>query len=257
MKIGITGCLGRVGSLLVEEILAGQHDGVELAGGTVLTADLDKMSDAGFFVTDSADELFTKSDAVIDFTLPQATREHVELAAKHQTTYVIATTGLTDADEEQIHAASEKTRLVYSANYSIAVNMLEALTEKTAAALPDYDIEIIEGHHKYKIDAPSGTAIMLGRAAAKARGVNFNDKAVLSREGETGARTDGEIGFSTIRGGDMVGEHTVYFIGDGERLELKQQATNRSLYAKGAIKAAKWAHDKENGLYTMRDVLGI
>jgi len=257
MKIGITGCLGRVGAILIEEILSGAHEGIELTGGTVLTNDLNKMKNADFFITGNADELFEKSDAIIDFTLPQATREHIALAAEHQTTHVIATTGLTDEDEEQIRAASEKTRMVYSANYSIAVNMLEALTEKTAAALPNYDIEIVEGHHKYKIDAPSGTAIMLGRAAAKARGVNFNDKAVLSREGETGARTEGEIGFSTIRGGDMVGEHTVYFIGDGERLELKQQATNRSLYAKGAIRAARWAHGKENGLYTMRDVLGI
>ena len=133
-----------------------------------------------------------------------------------------------------------------------------ALAEKTAATLgPEFDIEIVEGHHKHKVDAPSGTALMIGKAAAEARGIDFSKKSVLSREGITGARNEGDIGFSTIRGGDMAGEHIVYFLGDGERLELKQQATDRSLYAKGAIRAGLWAAKQKPGLYSMRDVLGI
>ncbi|MDB2682910.1 4-hydroxy-tetrahydrodipicolinate reductase [Alphaproteobacteria bacterium] len=258
MKIGITGCAGRVGQILIEEIHKGTDAGIELAGGTVLTEDLDKYANVGYFVTDDPDELFQKSDAVIDFTTPDATRKHIALAAKHKVTFVIATTGLTAADEQNIKEASKDTPVVYSANYSVAVNMLEALVEKTAKTLGnDFDIEIVEAHHKHKIDAPSGTALMLGKAAAKAKDIDFEKHAVLSREGETGARKDNEIGFSTIRGSDVVGEHTVYFLGEGERLELKQQATNRALYAKGAIRAAIWATKQNPGLYSMRDVLDL
>ncbi len=253
MKIGVVGCKGRVGGLLIEEIQ--NHPDLELAGGTALPGDIPKEPE--FFMTDDADELFKRADAVIDFTIPDASRKHIWLAAKHKKILVLATTGLNAADEADIEDAAKETTIVYSANYSIAVNMLEALVEKTAAALPNYDVEIVEAHHKHKIDAPSGTALMLGKAAARARGQKFEEIAVLSREGETGARTDGQIGFSTIRGADVVGEHTVYFLGEGERLELKQQATNRSLYAKGALRAALWAKNQKPGLYSMRDVLGL
>ncbi len=256
MKIGIVGCMGRVGSLLTQEILSGAIKGVALAGGTALPADIPE--DSQFFITSDADELFSRADAVIDFTIPEASRTHIALAAKHKKILVLATTGFTADDEASIAAAAKETTIIHSANFSIAVNMLEALVEKTAASLgTDFDIEIIEAHHKHKIDAPSGTAIMLGRAAAAARGQNFDDVSTLSREGITGPRTDGEIGFSTIRGADVVGEHTVYFLGEGERLELKQQATNRALYARGALRAALWAAKQKPGLYSMRDVLGL
>ena len=258
MKIGIVGCQGRVGSLLVQELLSGTHGNLELAGGTVLPEHLDAAKNEGFFVTDSAEELFDRADLIIDFTIPEATREHIQLAAQTGTKYIIATTGLTSDDERTITNAAQNAPIIYSANMSIAVTILDALVEKTAAALgDDFDIEIVEAHHKHKIDAPSGTAIMLGRTAANARDLSFDDHAVLSREGITGARKDNEIGFSTIRGADVVGEHTVYFLGNGERLELKQQATNRALYAKGALTAAKWLAEKPSGLYSMRDVLGL
>lgn len=242
MKIGIVGYKGRVGALLVEEVEA--HPELSYAGGTEEGED--------------ADSLFADADAVIDFTVPEATRAHIALAAKHKTILVIATTGLTTDDEAAIEAASKDTTIIYSANYSVAVNILMVLAEQAAAKLgPDFDLEIVEAHHKYKVDAPSGTALMIGKACAEARGLDFDTHAVLSREGIVGARKDNEIGFSTIRGGDAVGEHTVYFIGDGERIEIKQQATNRSLYAKGALRAALWAKDQPAGLYSMRNVLDL
>lgn len=258
MKIGIAGCRGRVGSLLVEELLSGNWKGLTLAGGTALPAEIKAAGKTKFFITPDAEALFKKSDAVIDFTVPKATRLHAELAAKHKTALIVGTTGLTAADEKKISAAAKKTAIVRTANFSVCVNVLEALVEKAAAVLgPGFDIEITEAHHKHKVDAPSGTALMLGKAAARARKVTFDKKAVLSREGITGARKEGQIGFSTIRGGDAAGEHTVYFLGDGERLELKQQASNRALYARGALRAAQWTRGKKPGIYSMRDVLGI
>ena len=254
MKIGITGCTGRVGSILVKELLSTSWNGLEIAGGTTRKGSLDG---ATYFVTNNPKELFERADAVIDFTLPDATREHIKIAKETNTPILIATTGLSAEDEAAIEKLSQTVPVIYAANTSVAVTVLAALVEKAAKALPDYDIEIVEAHHKLKVDAPSGTAIMLGRVAAKARGVNFDDVARLSREGHTGERPDGEIGFSTIRGGDAVGEHTVYFLSDGERIEIKQQASDRSLYARGALKAIKWIANKDNGLFSMRDVLGV
>lgn len=256
MKIGVTGCLGRVGSLLVAEILSGAWPNVELAGGTALPQDLSK--EARFFVTDNADELFEKSDAVIDFTMPDATRKHIWLAAKHKKTYVVGTTGLTANDEKELRDAAAQTRIVYSANMSVGVNLLLALVEKAAAALNEgWDLEIFESHHKHKIDAPSGTALALGKAAAKGRGVQLDHAADYARHGETGARQAGKIGFSVARGGDVVGDHRVFFYGEGERVELSHIATNRALYAKGAIRAALWAHRQPNGLYAIKDMLDL
>jgi 4-hydroxy-tetrahydrodipicolinate reductase len=255
MKIGVPGCTGRVGALIVEELLSGRWNGLELAGGTTRRPE---SLEVDYFVTAQAEELFTRSDVIIDFTTPEAGRTHIELAEAQGKPLILATTGFSAQDEQNIKAAAQKAPIVYAANTSIAVTMLDALVEQAARALgPEFDIEIIEAHHKHKVDAPSGTALMLGKSAAKARGQDFKNAAVLSREGHTGARKDGEIGFSTIRGGDIVGEHTVYFIGEGERLELKQQATNRALYAKGALRAALWVKDQPPGLYSMRDVLGL
>jgi 4-hydroxy-tetrahydrodipicolinate reductase len=256
MKIGITGCTGRVGAILVEEILSGRHKGATLVGGTVLPEDLKKAkAKYKFFITDNAEELFKRADAVIDFTIPKATREHIKLAAKHKVILIGGTTGLSLADEKAMHLAAKKTAIVWAANMSVGVNMLLALVEKGAATLAeDWDIEIFESHHKHKIDAPSGTALALGKVAAKGRGIKLPAKIEADRNGK---RKTGEIGFSVARGGDVVGEHTVYFYGEGERVELTHIATNRALFARGAIRAALWAHKKKPGLYSMRDVLSL
>lgn len=250
MKIGITGCKGRVGKLLIEEIQAGNWKGMTLAGGSVPKGE---TFDAPYFVTDKAEELFKKSDVVIDFTTPEATREHIKLAVKLGKGLVIATTGLTSADEKTIAAAAKKTRIIYSANMSLGVNLLLALVEQTAAKLgPDWDIEIFEAHHKHKVDAPSGTALALGKAAAKGR--KSKKFAAIDR---TGKRKSGDIGYAVTRGGDVVGEHTVYFYGEGERIELSHIATNRVLFARGALKAAQWLEKQKPGLYSLKDVLDL
>lgn len=243
MKMGIAGYQGRVGALLVRELQSGNWPNLDYAGG------LGRGDDAR--------ALFEKSDAVIDFSVPEATETNIKLAAELGVPMVIGTTGLNAAHEKMIEKAGEKVAIVYAANTSVAVTVLDAVTEKVASVLQDWDLEIIEAHHSQKVDAPSGTALMLGKTAAKARDANFDDHAVLSREGHTGARKDGEIGFSTVRGGDAVGEHSVIFFGEGERLELRQQATNRALYAKGAIRAALWATEQDPAIYSMRDVLGV
>lgn len=255
LKIGIVGCKGRVGSILVQELLTGTWPDLSLAGGTVLPQDL---GPSDFFITDKADDLFAKADAVIDFTSPTATRAHAELAAKHGKILVAGTTGLTLDDEAVLKAAAQKTRIVYAANMSIGVNALLALVEQLSSKLQSgWDIEIFESHHKHKVDAPSGTALALGHAAAKGRGVNLNDVMDPARHGHTGARHDGHIGFSVARGGDVVGEHTVYFYSEGERIEVSHIATNRALFARGALRAALMVKDKPNGLYSVRDLLGL
>lgn len=255
LKIGIAGCKGRVGTLLVQELLSGAWPALELAGGTVLPQDL---GPSPFFITDKAEELFARADAVIDFTSPAATRRNAELAAQHGKILVAGTTGLSADDEAALKTAAQKTRIVYAANMSIGVNALLALVEQLSAKLVDgWDIEIFESHHKHKVDAPSGTALALGKAAAKGRGVNLNDVMDTGRHGHTGARKDGHIGFSVARGGDVVGDHTVYFYSEGERIEVSHIATNRALFARGALRAALMVKDKPNGLYSLRDLLGL
>ncbi len=241
IKIGVAGANGRVGQILVQNIKTSLE--MELAGAF----------DAG----DDPKPVFDAADVVIDFTAPSATEMHAKLAAETGTALVACTTGLSREQEAVLEESAKKTAVVYASNTSLAVNVLFALTEQAAKYLPDYDIEIIEAHHNKKVDAPSGTALTLGKTAAAARGEMFDDVAVLSREGQVGARKTGEIGFSTIRGGDAVGEHTVILFGEGERIEIKQQASNRALYAQGAIRAAQWVAGKSSGLYSMRDVLGL
>lgn len=258
MNIGITGCRGRVGSLLVGELLSGQHKGLKLAGGSALPAEVKAAGNPGFFITADAEYLFEKADAVIDFTAPAATRKHIALAAQYKKPLIIGTTGLSAADEKKIKEAAKKTTIIYSANYSVGVNVVLALVEKAATALDEnWDIEIFESHHKHKVDAPSGTALAIGKAAATGRKVNLAKVAEWARHGHTGARKKGDIGFSVARGGDVVGEHTAYFYADGERVELTHIATNRALFARGALRAAHWAKGKKPGLYSMQDVLGL
>ncbi len=257
MKIGVVGCNGRVGALIVSELLSGNWEahGLELAGGSARNA---STTNNNFFVTDNEEELFERSDCIIDFTLPEGTVTHAKLAAKHKTALIVGTTGLTEEDEYQLKEAARETTIVYAANMSVGVNLLSALIEQAAARLEaDWDIEIFESHHKYKVDAPSGTALALGRSAATGRGNSLENLADYDRHGQIGAREKGKIGFSVARGGDVVGEHTVFFYGEGERLELTHKATDRSLFAKGALRAASWCKEKEPGLYSMRDVLDL
>lgn len=255
MKIGIAGCRGRMGALLVHEIHYGGLKRIELAGGTVLPED---MGPSDFFITTDPDALFKKSDVVIDFTAPASTRKNAQLAAKYKKPLIVGTTGLSPADEKHLADAAKKTVIVYAANYSVGVNVLLALAERAASVLSDeWDAEIFEAHHKNKVDAPSGTAIALGKSVARGRKVDLKKVGDYARHGETGKRKKGKIGFSVARGGDVVGEHTVYFYGEGERVELGHVATNRALFARGALRAALWSKNKKPGLYDMKDILGL
>jgi 4-hydroxy-tetrahydrodipicolinate reductase len=265
MKIGVVGCAGRMGQMLVREIAA--TAGCTLAGGTgrmgspVLGKDLGVLAGLdplGVTVTDDPVALFAEADAVIDFTTPDLTERHAALAAQAETVLVIGTTGLNPSQQAAIATAATHTAIVQSPNMSLGVNLLLALVEQVAHTLgDDFDIDILEMHHRRKVDAPSGTALGLGRAAAAGRGVALEDVWQKVRDGHTGARPRGEIGFATLRGGDVIGDHTVIFASDGERVELTHKASGRQIYAKGAVRAALWAQDKTPGLYSMRDVLGV
>jgi 4-hydroxy-tetrahydrodipicolinate reductase len=263
MKIGVVGCAGRMGQMLVREIDA--TAGCELAGGTEAPghADIGKdiaalagLAPAGIEISDDTETLFETSDAVIEFSLPEATTEHAQLAADMATALVIGTTGLTPEQQEQIEMAADITPIFQAPNMAVGVNLLFALTEKVASLLgDDYDIEILEMHHRHKVDAPSGTALGLGQAAAKGRGVELDAVAQRGRDGITGARKTGDIGFGVLRGGDVVGDHTVVFAGEGERVELVHKASSRVVFARGAVRAALWTAGQPPGLYSMKDML--
>ncbi len=265
MKIGIVGCAGRMGRMLMEATLAAE--GCVLAGGSerpgsdAVGRDLGEMLGLGALgvaVESDPAQLFEQSDVVIDFSVPAATLAHAGLAAATGTALVIGTTGLSPADEAVLATAAGRVPVVYAPNYSVGITLLLALTERAAAILDeDYDIEIVEMHHRHKVDAPSGTALGLGRAAAKGRGVALDSVWCKSRDGHTGPRPRGEIGFATLRGGDVVGDHTVMFAAGEERLELTHKAASRAVFAKGAVRAARWSAGRPPGLYTMRDVLGL
>ncbi len=264
MKIGIVGCMGRMGQMLVSAVLA--DSGAQLSGGTeraessAIGQDLGKALGQVTGLTVSADPhaLFETSDAIIDFTSPAATRMHAELAAKTNTILVVGTTGLSQDDETVLMQAALTVPVVYAPNFSVGVVLLTALVERAAAALDNsYDIEIVEMHHRHKVDAPSGTALALGKAAAKGRHIALDQVWQKSRDGHTGPRRRGEIGFAALRGGDVVGDHTVIFAGDGERIEIAHKASNRMGFAAGAVRAALWSQDRLPGLYTMVDVLGL
>jgi len=263
-RIGVVGCGGRMGRMLIAEIAA--TDGAVVSGGTehaagLLGRDLGELAGSGpLGVVAGADPaaLVAASDVIIDFTAPDATVRHAELAAAHGKALVIGTTGIDAAQTRAIEAAARQAPIVWSPNMSLGVNLLMGLVEQVAARLgPDYDIEILEMHHRLKVDAPSGTALGLGRAAAAGRGQPLEDIWIKSRDGHTGAREAGTIGFATLRGGDVVGDHTVLFAGLGERLELTHKASDRRIYARGAVRAALWAKGRAPGLYGMKDVLGL
>ena len=265
MKIGIPGAAGRMGQALIRQVTA--TEGCTVAAATevpehpALGRDcgaLAGIEPLGVAVSDDPQAMFRAADAVLDFTLPGATARHAELAAAEGTMLIIGTTGLGADEQAALEAAAAQTAVVQAPNMSLAVNLLFRLTEQVAGLLDeDYDIEIVEMHHRHKIDAPSGTALGLGRAAARARGVAFDEVAARGRDGVTGARPRGEIGFAALRGGDVIGEHSVIFAADGERLELAVRSSNRQTYARGAVQAARWAEGRGPGLYTMADVLGL
>lgn len=265
MKIGVVGSGGRMGQALVREITTTKNvvfaGGVEREGSQAVGKDVGIVAGIeplGMVVSTDREALFREADAVIDFTTPENTLICASLAAKHNTAHIIGTTGMTDADKEQLACYAKETPIIWSANMSIGVNILMGLVEKAASILDDsYDIEIVEMHHRHKVDAPSGTALVLGEAAAKGREVNFKEQAILSREGITGARKQGTIGFATLRGGDVVGDHSVIFAGEGERIEITHKSSSRTIYAKGAVRAALWASNKKTGLYSMKDVLDV
>ncbi|HRK23902.1 MAG TPA: 4-hydroxy-tetrahydrodipicolinate reductase, partial [Beijerinckiaceae bacterium] len=199
-----------------------------------------------------------KADAIIDFTAPAATLELLKAAAERKLVHIIGTTGLSVSDHAAIAAAGRSARIVQSGNMSLGVNLLAALVRRAAAALSeDFDIEVLEMHHRHKVDAPSGTALLLGEAAAEGRQIPLADHSVRVRDGHTGARREGDIGFATLRGGSVIGDHSVIFAGAGERLTLSHHAEDRSLFASGAMRAALWAKDQPPGVYSMADVLDL
>ena len=261
----ITGASGRMGQMLVNEVQASEGlrlvGALERAGHDWVGQDIGVAmggSAVGVIVTDDALEAIAPAQIIIDFTTPAATLAHAELAAQARAVHVIGTTGMTEDDIARIEAAARHATVIRAGNMSLGVNLLVQLTQQVAAALDaDYDIEIIEAHHKHKVDAPSGTALMLGEAAAAGRGVDLADVSDRGRDGITGARKAGDIGFTAIRGGDIIGEHDVMFSTEGEKIVLRHQATDRRLFAKGAIKAALWGVGKGPGSYDMLDVLGL
>ena len=263
--IVVTGASGRMGQMLIEMITASDKarlvGAIERKGHAWVGQDVGvAMGGPGLdvMVLDDPLEAFAKAQAVVDFTAPEATLEFAALAAQARAVHVIGTTGMSEAQIAQLEPASRHAVIVRAGNMSLGVNLLTQLTQRVAAALDeDYDIEIIEAHHSQKVDAPSGTALMLGEAAAEGRGVTLSDVSDRGRDGLTGARKRGDIGFTAIRGGDIIGEHDVMFAAAGERIILRHVASDRSVFARGALKAALWGQGKTPGQYDMLDVLGL
>lgn len=265
MKIAIMGAGGRMGRELIRAV----HDtaGCAVAGGTeqpgsaLVGEDLGTLAgvgELGVVATDDPVTLIARVDAILDFTAPAASVEFAALAAQARIVHVLGTTGFSPDEERKIEAAARHATIVKAGNMSLGVNLLVELTRKVAAALDeDFDIEIVEMHHRHKVDAPSGTALMLGEAAAQGRGIALAEHSERGRDGHTGARKRGDIGFAALRGGSVVGDHTVIFAADGERIELTHRAADRGIFARGAVKAALWANGKPPGIYSMADVLGL
>ncbi|WP_099865826.1 4-hydroxy-tetrahydrodipicolinate reductase [Pararhizobium haloflavum] len=262
----VVGAGGRMGQTLIRVIAA--MDGVRLAGAVERQGSSDLGRDAGEIagsgklgvaLTDDLDTALAGADGIIDFTTPEATSAFAARAAAGGLIHIIGTTGCNEDVERAISQAAEKARIVKSGNMSLGVNLLSVLVEDAARALEaaDWDIEVLEMHHRHKVDAPSGTALLLAEAAARGRAIDLAEKSVRVRDGHTGARPLGTIGFATLRGGSVVGEHAVLLAGEGETIELTHKASDRAIFARGAIKAALWASRQQPGLYSMLDVLGL
>ena len=254
VRVGIVGSTGRVGNLLIDALL---HDEYLPLSVVHVFDELSRALPQDILVTNSMKVVLENADVVIDFSAPQATQDLCEAALENPTPLVIATTGFTAHQQNLMREASKKMPILYASNMSAGIALLKQLVEKVAATLEDFDIEIVEQHHKHKVDAPSGTALTLGEFAAKGRGLDLDAVRVSGRDGQIGARSKDEIAVMALRGGDIVGRHTVGFYNDGEFLELNHTATSRETFSKGAIRAAKWLVNQEAGLYSINDCLGI
>lgn len=264
LNIAIAGSSGRMGRALIEAINHAPDmrlaAALERSGSDLLGKDAGELVGApcGTLITDNADAGLKGADALIDFTRPEGTLAHIELCRKHKTNIIIGTTGFTPEQKQQIQAASRDIGIVFAPNMSVGVNIVFKLLEQAAKVLAeDYDVEIIEAHHRHKVDAPSGTALRMGEVVAAASGRNLADCAVYAREGVTGERKPSSIGFATVRGGDIVGDHTVLFAGIGECVEISHKASSRATFSMGALRAARFLTGKTSGLYDMQDVLGL
>src|SRR3954468_20901357 len=265
MGLVVLGAAGRMGRMLVKAIA--ETEGCVLAGAVEKPGSIALGEDAGLLagagnatvpITDDAAAAFANADGVVDFTAPAATLQFAAAAAEAGIVHVVGTTGLSEADLAKLREGAARARIVQSGNMSLGVNLLAALVKKVAATLgEEFDIEILEMHHRMKVDAPSGTALLLGEAAAAGRGIALAKRAVRVRDGHTGARNPGDVGFASLRGGTVAGEHSVIFAGPAERLVLTHKAEDRMIFARGALKAALWMRGKEPGLYNMLDVLGL
>ncbi|ASK35219.1 4-hydroxy-tetrahydrodipicolinate reductase [Alcanivorax sp. N3-2A] len=265
MKVGIIGAAGRMGRTLIEAVLANPDTelavAVDVPGSSLIGADAGELVGQGRLGVTIGDELAAlagDADVFIDFTVPEATARHIEVCRAAGSRLVIGTTGLNDQQLATLRAASEQVAICFAPNYSIGVNLCFKLLETAAAVLGDeVDIEVIEAHHRHKIDAPSGTALRMGEVVAQTLGRDLKECAVYGREGRTGERERTTIGFETIRAGDIVGEHTVLFAAEGERVEITHKASSRMSFARGAVRAAVWLGAHERGLFDMQDVLGL
>ncbi|KAE9531757.1 4-hydroxy-tetrahydrodipicolinate reductase [Ursidibacter arcticus] len=265
LKIGVVGAGGRMGRQLIQAVHNAQ--GVELGaaferkGSSLVGTDAGELAGIGQLGVAVSDDLASqadKFDLLIDFTRPEGTLEHIAFCVAHQKQMIIGTTGFDDAGKQAIQNASEKIAIVFASNYSVGVNLVFKLLEKAAKVMGNYcDIEVIEAHHRHKVDAPSGTALSMGEHIAKTLGRDLKTHGVFAREGITGERKRDEIGFATIRAGDVVGEHSVWFADEGERVEIAHKASSRMTFANGAVRAAKWLQQKQNGLFDMTDVLDL
>ena len=265
MRLIVAGAGGRMGRTLIHAIAA--IDGailagaVEAAGSAVIGRDAGELAGLGkngVSVATDLEPLLAQADGLLDFTVPAATIAFAELTARQGLVHVIGTTGLSSEDDKLIAEAGKRAVIVKSGNMSLGVNLLAALVKRVAKTLDeDFDVEILEMHHNKKVDAPSGTALMLGRAAAEGRGVDLDQRSERGRDGHTGARCAGDIGFASLRGGTVAGEHRVIFAGADECIELVHKATDRMIFARGAVRAARWARGQKPGLYSMVDVLGL
>jgi 4-hydroxy-tetrahydrodipicolinate reductase len=261
----VTGAVGRMGKMLIEAVtLSSEAEltaAIVLPGSSLIGADAGELAGLGangVRVSGDISEVITDFDVLIDFTAPDATLANVALCAKHGKGIVVGTTGFTTEEEAVLLGYQVETSICKAANFSTGVNVCLNLLQKAAEILgDDYDVEIYEAHHRHKVDAPSGTALAMGQSVADGLNRDLRSVAVYGREGQTGARDKETIGFATVRGGDIVGDHTVMFLGDGERVEITHKATSRMSFARGAVRAAAWLSSKPTGLYEMRDVLGL
>lgn len=265
LKVGIVGCGGRMGRMLVKQVTNTKgcviSGGTEPSGSPLLGKDLGDLAgieSLNVVATDDTEAMFNSVDAVIDFTSPAVSVNNAKLAAKTGKILVIGTTGISNEEQAEISACGEGGVIVQGANMSLGVNLLAQLTKKVASILDDeFDVEVLEMHHHHKVDSPSGTALLLGKAAAAGRGVDHDAVADRGRDGICGARKKGDIGYAVLRGGNVVGDHTVYFAAENEIIEISHKAGDRAIFARGAVRAALWANGKPNGNYDMMDVLGL